>query len=457
MRHPDSGQINIYTWKHMHESLINELFLISFFLVFHPAGPNRKIKQSRPKSVMEDLDLFDKEEGYSQVARSQHLSQRSNSSCDIRGSSGVPKNRSISDLVKKKSSNSSHRNQQQALPPAQRRSNFIEMDTDESLDSGRDAPMETTTDSFSSQESTSGSALSQDSLPVMVSHKKPRVQRLEVEDSTPEDDSQESDDLPLNNSRTRGSRDELNASEVIDDFEDEQVYVRENHERNLDIDNPENARKSYRSAIGRVGSAASRLSQQQTFDTLPSRLAPTNEGPAMISEEEYTAGDDWLIDDMGRQPPKRKRMDVDGAFSTASSRTHTTEISSSSTSRFSRLSRKRKPRQTKLTSLLSNQASRIPSVIQEEDEDNISNSSSDVEMIPESPIERRVPDIQSSQRTNTNDNGHISQSTQEQRPPAVGGTAMRVKVKIQDKMFLIPVPTRYVKVTYFQTLCVLCK
>ncbi|XP_072013622.1 tonsoku-like protein [Amphiura filiformis] len=425
---------NLMRWKDTYERDIDEETMVrcrhtqGLLNKAITEGANRKIKPSRPRNIMEDPELFDKEEGYSQVQRSQGLSQRST---DMGRTTFTSKNRSISDLVTKKFSSNNQRTKQ-SLQPAQRRSSFIDLDTDEPSDSGRDA-----TESFSSQESTSGSALSQDSMPDMVCHKRSRVQRLEVEVSTPEDESQESDEIHLGNSRGGVGSNGLNESSNIEDFEEEAEH--QNNERSLDIDDPINARHSYRSAISRIGSAASRLSQQ-TFELPLTRSSSTNDGPAMISEEEYTAGDDWLIDDVGMQPTKRKRVDIDGTFSTSTSRSQVskhfeTRTNSSSSSR-SRLSRKRKPRQTKLTSLVA-QIGRIPSIIQEKDEEDISNTSSDVEMIPESPVESRVPDFP--QRNNVS----LSQQTQEQRPPAVvGGTVMRIKVKIQDKMFLIPIPTR---------------
>lgn len=67
--------------------------------------------------------------------------------------------------------------------------------------------------------------------------------------------------------------------------------------------------------ISAMGSVASRT-QANSSKKKPSSMI--RQGPALLEENE-TVGDDWLIDDM-RPGLKRKRMDVDGVFTTTSSR-----------------------------------------------------------------------------------------------------------------------------------------
>ena len=108
------------------------------------------------------------------------------------------------------------------------------------------------------------------------------------------------------------------------------------------------------------------------------KTKPTNETPALIPEEEYTGGDDWLIEDVATRPNKRTRMDLDYMMRN-NNQTQSTSSPSGSQLRASQkilsLSRKssKRSRQMKLTSMgasvVSRQAregSRVPSPLFEE-------------------------------------------------------------------------------------------
>ena len=80
-----------------------------------------------------------------------------------------------------------------------------------------------------------------------------------------------------------------------------------------DLNNSPSATEAYRSAMTGIGSSLARSSQQVKPKTQKTK---TNHS-ALIREDEYV--DDWLIDDL--QPMKRRKMDVNGLFSTGTTKT----------------------------------------------------------------------------------------------------------------------------------------
>ena len=80
-----------------------------------------------------------------------------------------------------------------------------------------------------------------------------------------------------------------------------------------DLNNSASATDAYRSAMTGIGSSLARSSQQVKSKTQKTRTNCS----ALIREDEYV--DDWLIDDL--QPMKRRKMDVNGLFSTGTSKT----------------------------------------------------------------------------------------------------------------------------------------
>ena len=80
-----------------------------------------------------------------------------------------------------------------------------------------------------------------------------------------------------------------------------------------DLNDSPSATEAYRSAMTGIGSSLARSSQQVKPKTQKTK---TNHS-ALIREDEYV--DDWLIDDL--QPMKRRKMDVNGLFSTGTTKT----------------------------------------------------------------------------------------------------------------------------------------
>ena len=222
-----------------------------------------------------------------------------------------------------------------------------------------------------------------------------------------------------------------------------------------DVNCPSNARKTYKDVMRGIGSAATRMAEGPGSGSTISKSGRSEPQSALIPESDYIGGDDWLVDDIGSKSSKRQRVDIEGAFrNMPSERNHrsdshvsgaildhgvsSTQGSSRSTSRT--LSRKSKPKQMKLTSLgvsvqqssqrNSSRGSDIP------DFDEI-----DDFVIEEFPTqrERSVTSVSPHQHSS----GTSGSGAGEQHPLIPGPSSMmRVKVKIQDKLFLIPVNLR---------------
>ena len=79
-----------------------------------------------------------------------------------------------------------------------------------------------------------------------------------------------------------------------------------------DLDDSSNATEAYKSAMTCIGSSTARSGQSSKSRTQKAKA----DCSALIREDEYV--DDWLIDDL--QPMKRRKMDVNGLFSTGTSK-----------------------------------------------------------------------------------------------------------------------------------------
>lgn len=91
-----------------------------------------------------------------------------------------------------------------------------------------------------------------------------------------------------------------------------------------DLDEPSNATEAYKSAMTCIGSSTARSSQSLKSRSLKAKA----DCSALIREDEYV--DDWLIDDL--QPMKRRKMDVNGLFSTGTSKAAKKQTNSGITS-----------------------------------------------------------------------------------------------------------------------------
>eukprot|EP00057_Strongylocentrotus_purpuratus_P015925 XP_011670399.1 PREDICTED: tonsoku-like protein [Strongylocentrotus purpuratus] len=224
-----------------------------------------------------------------------------------------------------------------------------------------------------------------------------------------------------------------------------------NVDRTIDVDLPSDARKTYKDVIQGVGSAATRITEAPFEVSTGSR---TDTMSALVCEESYTGGDDWLVEDVPPQPRKRLRVDMEGTFrnmssdrnerlnpdlsgTTSGQRTSSSQVSKSSSRS---LSRKSKPKQAKLTHLgvsvqrtASERSLGDGSAYQTDDDDFV------IEEIP--------TQTQSSRSVTPTQRHHSSSSSAntstEQHPLLPGPSSMmRVQVKIQDKLLLIPVNLR---------------
>lgn len=79
-----------------------------------------------------------------------------------------------------------------------------------------------------------------------------------------------------------------------------------------DLDDSASATEAYRTAMTCIGSSSARSSQH----VKPFTQKVKSNCSALIKEDEYV--DDWLVDDL--QPVKRRKMDVNGLFSTRTSK-----------------------------------------------------------------------------------------------------------------------------------------
>lgn len=183
----------------------------------------------------------------------------------------------------------------------------------------------------------------------------------------------------------------------------------------------EDAKTSYCNAMARVGSAASRISaKQHSIITTTPTLKTGNTNP-LLDEQEYVI-DDWLVEDA--MPTKRRRVG-EGNFGKTTSRLGSSQSSSL------KLSRKKQKKQTQL---------KLAGIVSQTHE--TSNTSkqgeSDLEDINIEEVLSSSPPV-SSQLTPS---GLLDESHQGviQSPPSSLSSAMRVKVRVQEKVFLISVP-----------------
>nr|XP_006824749.1 PREDICTED: tonsoku-like protein-like [Saccoglossus kowalevskii] len=178
----------------------------------------------------------------------------------------------------------------------------------------------------------------------------------------------------------------------------------------------------YQDAINKLGSAINRTSSQR-----PQQRTSTQQTPALVPEENYIA-DDWLIDDVAHRPAKRKRFGIESAFKTLGSsqdRTTSGNRPKNSLTVGNRLSVKHKAKRSKQMKL-TNMA--VSTTRRAHNDVSPSPSDDNDDVIIESQSNDRLPEMPHTVSNNTVTN------------PV--GAPMRVRVKVQDKTFLIPVPSR---------------
>ncbi|XP_078688374.1 tonsoku-like protein [Branchiostoma floridae x Branchiostoma belcheri] len=205
------------------------------------------------------------------------------------------------------------------------------------------------------------------------------------------------------------------------------------------LDDPTNV---YQQAMASVGSSAVRREFSQISQRPRDQEdAATNHTPALINEEEYTGGDDWLVDDVVQRPAKRAKLSC--AFSGGNqvrsvssrkpstgsggegdvcndagvnSRTQTRGSASNRTSGRNRLTRPKRQTQLTLTGMGVRQQDR-------RQDSNMVDLTEDSQVLP-GPSSREEAVVPAAQVHSA----------------AAGQVPMRLRVKVQDKTFLIPIP-----------------
>ncbi|XP_071965938.1 tonsoku-like protein [Antedon mediterranea] len=192
------------------------------------------------------------------------------------------------------------------------------------------------------------------------------------------------------------------------------------------VQEPDDVCDAYQQAINAVGSASSIISQRTPVRREPPQS--TKEQPALIPDEIY-AGDNWLVDDVGRQPGKRKRGSLDGIVTVLNSNSRVQNNASHSLTRSSRppSSKRRRTKQLRLTNL---QVTRERAPINIDSEDSLDSVTSQEEV---STTNRPIEDV-SEQRNTPSASHEVTHSVEARRP------VMRVRVKVKDKALAIPIP-----------------
>eukprot|EP00058_Branchiostoma_floridae_P019181 XP_002604670.1 hypothetical protein BRAFLDRAFT_94832 [Branchiostoma floridae] len=205
------------------------------------------------------------------------------------------------------------------------------------------------------------------------------------------------------------------------------------------LDDPTNVYQQAMASVGR--SAVRRELSQISQRPQDQEEAVPNHTPALINEEDYTGGDDWLVDDVVQRPAKRQKLSCDfsegnqtrsvgsrkpstgsggeGEVSSdagVASRTQTRGGSSSRTTGRNRLSRPKRQTQLTLTGM----------GVRQQDRRQDSNM---VDLTEGSQVFQ----------------GSVSREDTVVPTPQVHSAAaaqvpMRLRVKVQDKTFLIPIP-----------------
>ncbi|KAG7153897.1 tonsoku-like protein [Homarus americanus] len=186
------------------------------------------------------------------------------------------------------------------------------------------------------------------------------------------------------------------------------------------------ATKTYLSAIGSVGSATRRAELQKNSSS--ERVLKKDKKVALVLEEDYVE-DDWLEDDIGIFTKKRKRtekFEFDYKDSKKEKR-----ISPDTNSRRESLSFSKRVRQTKLTPIVQRYS-------------NSANETSMLDVLEDQAEVGLTKNVSTSSETNVTvnsrsrkDNG--SPSSIISGTPAVGGGALRLRVRVKDRLLLVPV------------------
>ncbi|CAH1269884.1 TONSL [Branchiostoma lanceolatum] len=206
------------------------------------------------------------------------------------------------------------------------------------------------------------------------------------------------------------------------------------------LDDPTNVYQQAMASVGR--SAVRREFSQISQRPRDQEEAVSNHTPALINEEEYTGGDDWLVDDVVQRPAKRQKLSCvfsdgnqtrnissrkpstgsggEGEVSNdavVNSRSQAQGSSSNRTSGRNRLTRPKRQTQLTLTGMGVRQQDR--------------RQDSNMVDLTEDPQVFSAPSTQGDA---------VVRPPAQVHSTAAGQVPMRLTVKVQDKTFLIPIP-----------------
>ncbi|KAL3860427.1 hypothetical protein ACJMK2_010551, partial [Sinanodonta woodiana] len=151
--------------------------------------------------------------------------------------------------------------------------------------------------------------VSDDELPTLSHLKRKTETKKKLKPLSFETDSDDS-------SHVAGQRSPLKESEDIDFEDSEMIFT---NPALGEIQQPlKNAKEEYKNAINKVGSSRSRISQSQALSHGSQKSSNSNSSVALIAEEKFIGDNDWLIDDM--RPSKKRKMDVEGLLCSRTTR-----------------------------------------------------------------------------------------------------------------------------------------
>ena len=186
-----------------------------------------------------------------------------------------------------------------------------------------------------------------------------------------------------------------------------------------DLQDTSSATGTYLNAIGCVGSAARRVGMQNASN---GSSIKKDRKTALLSQGD-DVGDDWLDDDLGVFAKKRKRTDKFAFEYEYREPRKERKISSDHSSPAPLPTVPKRVRQTKLTAIMQKQSNRGMSV-----------SNGDVEV-----IEGESHNLDGDTAPDTDGFRRASDSHNSMEPSSTVGGPLRLKVRVQDRLLLVPV------------------
>ncbi|XP_029443076.1 tonsoku-like protein [Rhinatrema bivittatum] len=214
--------------------------------------------------------------------------------------------------------------------------------------------------------------------------------------------------------------------------------------KDMDIDFPNTGRSMYQQAMRDLGSAKSRILSQTLTDVSSGLLAPRDRD-ALIPPDQYLT-DDWLEDDLGKSHPrKRSRKDPLGRTEEDMGSTGTDSDDSDA---FLNPQRMNPPCPTRQTISHGKKRSRQTKMTQIVDRAVVGRTKSGLQGVDGSLANTSIPRVTSAGSGGRESNMDCSAGSVPGVTPLLPVTAVgpavtptiRVRVRVQDNVFLIPIP-----------------